>query len=163
MEAGLLFKNFLLKFVLCNESFNDVILCVYTCVCLLQALSAPGAVGVSIALEKLILVAMSEGYNFYLHHNPMSSYKLFTWAQAVIFSWPLYHIPTILMEAYIVICLGSEPDSSSVEVLVCSKGGGGLLRERMEIVSELWDGSIKASIWLPYLAIGLVKSAEKII
>ena len=31
------------------------------------------------------------------------------------------------------------------EVLVCSKGGGGLLRERMEVVSELWDGNIKAS------------------
>ncbi|MCO5571335.1 hypothetical protein L7F22_025073 [Adiantum nelumboides] len=61
-------------------------------------LSVPGAVGVSIALEKLILAAMSE----------------------------------------------SEPDSSGVEVLVCAKGGGGLLRERMEIVSELWNGSIKA-------------------
>lgn len=63
-----------------------------------MALSVPGAVGVSIALEKLILVAVSEG----------------------------------------------EQDSSGVEVLVCSKGGGGLLRERMEIVSELWDESIKA-------------------
>ncbi|KAH7351666.1 hypothetical protein KP509_19G008700 [Ceratopteris richardii] len=62
------------------------------------AFSVPGAVGVSIALEKLILVTVAE----------------------------------------------SEPDSSGIEVLVCSKGGGGLLRERMEIVSELWDGNIKA-------------------
>ncbi|KMT15732.1 hypothetical protein BVRB_3g057120 isoform A [Beta vulgaris subsp. vulgaris] len=32
----------------------------------------------------------------------------------------------------------------SASVLVCSKGGGGLLEERMEIVVELWDANIKA-------------------
>lgn len=62
------------------------------------ALTSVGAVGLSIALEKLILAAASEGI---------------------------------------------EPERGA-EVLVCSKGGGGLLRERMEVVSELWDGNIKA-------------------
>lgn len=38
-------------------------------------------------------------------------------------------------------------------MLVCSKGGGGLLRERMEIVSELWDESIKASILIALFSI----------
>lgn len=33
---------------------------------------------------------------------------------------------------------------SSTHVLVCSRGGGGLLPERMEIVAELWQANIKA-------------------
>ena len=28
-------------------------------------------------------------------------------------------------------------------ILVCSKGGGGLLEERMEVVQELWEANIK--------------------
>ncbi|VVA38780.1 PREDICTED: eIF-2-alpha kinase GCN2 [Prunus dulcis] len=32
----------------------------------------------------------------------------------------------------------------SNDVLVCSKGGGGLLAERMELVAELWEENIKA-------------------
>ncbi|KAA8527288.1 hypothetical protein F0562_034615 [Nyssa sinensis] len=32
----------------------------------------------------------------------------------------------------------------SIDVLVCSRGGGGLLEERMELVAELWDEKIKA-------------------
>lgn len=28
-------------------------------------------------------------------------------------------------------------------VLVCSKGGGGLLTERMELASELWEKNIR--------------------
>lgn len=35
----------------------------------------------------------------------------------------------------------NEPISS---VLVCSRGGGGLLEERMELVAELWQANIKA-------------------
>jgi hypothetical protein len=31
----------------------------------------------------------------------------------------------------------------SISVLVCSKGGGGLLNERMELVAELWEANIK--------------------
>ena len=31
----------------------------------------------------------------------------------------------------------------SISVLVCSKGGGGLLNERMELVADLWKANIK--------------------
>lgn len=34
--------------------------------------------------------------------------------------------------------------SLQAEVLVCSKGGGGLLRERMALVRELWAAGVKA-------------------
>ncbi|KQJ83323.1 eIF-2-alpha kinase GCN2 isoform X2 [Brachypodium distachyon] len=61
----------------------------------------PGAVGVSIALEK------------FLPNNPSSD----VW------------LPRI---------------EHSISVLVCSKGGGGLLNERMELVAELWEANIKA-------------------
>ncbi|XP_074281489.1 eIF-2-alpha kinase GCN2 [Silene latifolia] len=33
---------------------------------------------------------------------------------------------------------------ASVSILVCSKGGGGLLKERMELVAELWEANLKA-------------------
>ncbi|KAK9734142.1 hypothetical protein RND81_04G117800 [Saponaria officinalis] len=32
----------------------------------------------------------------------------------------------------------------SVSILVCSKGGGGLLKERMELLPRLWEANIKA-------------------
>ncbi|KAI8012483.1 eIF-2-alpha kinase GCN2 [Camellia lanceoleosa] len=32
----------------------------------------------------------------------------------------------------------------SISVLICSRGGGGLLKERMELVAELWGENIKA-------------------
>lgn len=35
-------------------------------------------------------------------------------------------------------------NEAATAVLVCSRGGGGLLVERMELVSELWEGNIKA-------------------
>ncbi|KAK9288122.1 hypothetical protein L1049_016570 [Liquidambar formosana] len=35
-------------------------------------------------------------------------------------------------------------NEASTTVLVCSRGGGGLLEERMELVAELWDQNIKA-------------------
>ncbi|KAE8729727.1 putative serine/threonine-protein kinase GCN2 [Hibiscus syriacus] len=37
----------------------------------------------------------------------------------------------------------NEPTTS---ILVCSRGGGGLLRERMELVAELWEENIKAEL-----------------
>uniref|UniRef100_A0A0E0KS85 non-specific serine/threonine protein kinase n=1 Tax=Oryza punctata TaxID=4537 RepID=A0A0E0KS85_ORYPU len=61
----------------------------------------PGAVGVSIALEK------------FLPNNPSSD-------------------------------IGFPRIEPSISVLVCSKGGGGLLNERMELVAELWEADIKA-------------------
>lgn len=60
----------------------------------------PGAVGVSLALEKILL-----------------------------------HCPVDIRPSRI------DP---SINVLVCSRGGGGLLHERMELVSELWQADIKA-------------------
>ncbi|GAB4825465.1 eukaryotic translation initiation factor 2-alpha kinase [Ancistrocladus abbreviatus] len=33
---------------------------------------------------------------------------------------------------------------ANVNILVCSKGGGGLLEERMELAAELWESNIKA-------------------
>nr|CAB3484962.1 unnamed protein product [Digitaria exilis] len=65
----------------------------------------PGAVGVSIALEK------------FLPNYPSSDLGL----------------PRLLPRI--------EP---SISVLVCSRGGGGLLNERMELVAELWKANIKA-------------------
>ncbi|KAG2567098.1 hypothetical protein PVAP13_7NG220600 [Panicum virgatum] len=65
----------------------------------------PGAVGVSIALEK------------FLPNNTSSDLGL----------------PRLLSRI--------EP---SISVLVCSKGGGGLLNERMELVADLWKANIKA-------------------
>ncbi|KNA15063.1 hypothetical protein SOVF_101340 isoform C [Spinacia oleracea] len=42
-------------------------------------------------------------------------------------------------------CVHIKPISEAyASVLVCSKGGGGLLEERMEIVVELWEANIKA-------------------
>uniref|UniRef100_J3LZ61 non-specific serine/threonine protein kinase n=1 Tax=Oryza brachyantha TaxID=4533 RepID=J3LZ61_ORYBR len=61
----------------------------------------PGAVGVSIALEK------------FLPNNPSSD-------------------------------VGFPRIEPSISVLVCSRGGGGLLNERMELVVELWEANIKA-------------------
>ncbi|KAI5664083.1 hypothetical protein M9H77_23406 [Catharanthus roseus] len=36
--------------------------------------------------------------------------------------------------------------SIGVDVLICSRGGGGLLKERMELVAELWEENVKAEI-----------------
>ncbi|XP_042385161.1 eIF-2-alpha kinase GCN2 isoform X3 [Zingiber officinale] len=61
---------------------------------------SPGAVGVSFALEKILLLSSVE----------------------------------IMPSRY-------EPNT---HVLVCSRGGGGLLQERMELVAEFWEANIKA-------------------
>ncbi|MQL83030.1 hypothetical protein Taro_015514 [Colocasia esculenta] len=65
-----------------------------------QKLKPPGAVGVSIALEKIF-------------HHPSLEIK---------------HSR-------------SEPTYS---FLICSKGGGGMLEERMELAAELWQANMKA-------------------
>ncbi|XP_073387701.1 eIF-2-alpha kinase GCN2-like isoform X2 [Physcomitrium patens] len=61
------------------------------------AYGAPGMVGLSIAVQKLISIAMAE----------------------------------------------RKPETVT-DVLVCSRGGGGLLAERMQVVAELWAANIKA-------------------
>eukprot|EP00850_Spirogloea_muscicola_P013114 SM000087S23396 [mRNA] locus=s87:428700:439817:+ [translate_table: standard] len=45
------------------------------------------------------------------------------------------------------------------DALVCSRGGGGLLKERMEVVAELWAGGIKAE-YLSSLAPSLTDQYE---
>ncbi|GKD86368.1 EIF-2-alpha kinase GCN2 isoform X1, partial [Tanacetum coccineum] len=45
---------------------------------------------------------------------------------------------------------GSGRNDSSKSVLVCSRGGGGLLEKRMELVSELWEDDIKAE-FVPFV------------
>lgn len=37
-------------------------------------------------------------------------------------------------------------NEGNTSVLICSRGGGGLLLERMELVAELWEEKIKVSI-----------------
>ncbi|XP_068665323.1 eIF-2-alpha kinase GCN2 isoform X2 [Aristolochia californica] len=62
--------------------------------------SYPGAVGTSIALEKLLHLSSAE--------------------------------------------IKSSRNEQSLNVLICSRGGGGLLLERMELAAELWQENIKA-------------------
>lgn len=62
--------------------------------------SPPGAVGISLALEKILL-----------------------------------HCPPDIRPSRI------DP---SINVLVCSRGGGGLLQERLDLVTELWQANIRA-------------------
>lgn len=42
--------------------------------------------------------------------------------------------------------LESKPfrNEATIPVLICSRGGGGLLKQRMELVAELWEANIKA-------------------
>ncbi|KAH7681285.1 Non-specific serine/threonine protein kinase protein [Dioscorea alata] len=46
-----------------------------------------------------------------------------------------------------------------IGILVCSKGGGGLLQERMEIVAELWQANLKAEL-VPLLDPSLTEQYE---
>ncbi|XP_058102419.1 eIF-2-alpha kinase GCN2 isoform X2 [Magnolia sinica] len=64
--------------------------------------SPPGAVGISLALEKI------------LHHSSVE--------------------------------FRPSRNEPSTNVLICARGGGGLLKERMELVAELWQAHIQASI-----------------
>ncbi|XP_031478528.1 eIF-2-alpha kinase GCN2 isoform X2 [Nymphaea colorata] len=40
----------------------------------------------------------------------------------------------------------SDRTETNISVLVCSKGGGGFLEERMKLVAELWEANIKAEL-----------------
>jgi hypothetical protein len=46
---------------------------------------------------------------------------------------------------YVLIISGVFRIEPCISVLVCSRGGGGLLDERMELVAELWEANIKVS------------------
>lgn len=42
------------------------------------------------------------------------------------------------------VAAASPGGSPPLKVLVCSRGGGGLLRERMQVAAELWAGNLHA-------------------
>ncbi|OVA04586.1 Protein kinase domain [Macleaya cordata] len=50
-------------------------------------------------------------------------------------------------------------NEASIHVLVCSRGGGGLLEERMELAAELWQANIKAE-FVPMLDPSLTEQYE---
>lgn len=52
-------------------------------------------------------------------------------------------LETIIQHSSVDIRSFSRNDGTS-SVLICSRGGGGLLEERMELVAELWEENIKA-------------------
>lgn len=43
------------------------------------------------------------------------------------------------------LCCRSQNVETGTEVLVCSRGGGGLLAERMHVVAHLWASNIKVT------------------
>lgn len=51
------------------------------------------------------------------------------------------------------------PRLSQADVLVCSRGGGGLLRERMALARSLWDAGLAAEM-LPQAAPSLTEQYE---
>ena len=44
-------------------------------------------------------------------------------------------------------CLQIIDACMQADVLVCARGGGGLLRDRMALVSQLWSAGIKAEVY----------------
>lgn len=44
---------------------------------------------------------------------------------------------------YFVLLFNKCRNDGGISVLICSRGGGGLLEERMELVAELWEENIK--------------------
>ena len=51
------------------------------------------------------------------------------------------------------------PRLSQADVLVCSRGGGGLLKERMALARSLWDAGLSAEL-LPQAAPSLTEQYE---
>jgi translation initiation factor 2-alpha kinase 4 len=104
-----------------------------------QKTKPPGAVGVSIALEKFLPNNPASDVGLPRLHN--SSYT--SWSRKNLFmhfispSNGSMGFPWMLL-----LCLDFRIEHS-ISVLVCSKGGGGLLNERMELVEELWEANIK--------------------
>lgn len=85
------------------------------------------------------LLAVGGRYDYLLHQMWNSEYKSNPPA-AVGTSLAL---ETIIQHSSVDISRPFRYDASS-SVLVCSRGGGGLLEERMELVAELWEENIKA-------------------
>ncbi|KAK9932367.1 hypothetical protein M0R45_019607 [Rubus argutus] len=96
------------------------------------------------SLTEGVLLAIGGRYDYLLHHmwslehksNPPGSVGTSLALETIIQHSPVDFRP--LGMSYPLI---SNEVSNSV--LVCSKGGGGLLAERMELVNELWEENIK--------------------
>ncbi|XP_058730031.1 eIF-2-alpha kinase GCN2 isoform X2 [Vicia villosa] len=82
-----------------------------------------------------VLLAVGGRYDYLLHQFRSSDYK--------------GNLPTgvgtsLALETIIQNCSVPNRNEASIKILVCSRGGGGLLVERMELVSELWREKFKA-------------------
>ncbi|KAK6930573.1 RWD domain, partial [Dillenia turbinata] len=92
----------------------------------------------SVSLAEGLLLAVGGRYDFMLH-------QLSDWESK---SSPSGGVGTSLALETIIRHSSTDfkpaRNEGSISVLVCSRGGGGLLEERMELVAELWDENIKA-------------------
>ncbi|XP_051116780.1 eIF-2-alpha kinase GCN2 [Andrographis paniculata] len=84
------------------------------------------------------LLAVGGRYDYWLHQISGSEYK---WNPPGAVGTSIA-LETILLHTSV----DSKFSRSDIgaNILVCSRGGGGLLLERMELVAELWDENIKA-------------------
>lgn len=109
----------------------------------IQKSNPPGSVGTSLALETIV------------QHSPVDfrpiRYVLFVdfvcfsrllLNQLCMFELFVYLDRFLSVWFFFLFCFCTRNEVSN-SVLVCSKGGGGLLAERMELVNELWEENIK--------------------
>nr|XP_043628551.1 eIF-2-alpha kinase GCN2 [Erigeron canadensis] len=106
------------------------------------------------SLTEGTLLAVGGRYDYLLHNVWRSKYKSIP-PGAVGTSLAL---ETIIQHSSVEIYRPVRSDFSR-SVLVCSRGGGGLLEKRMELVSELWEEDIKAE-FVPILDPSLTEQYE---
>lgn len=106
------------------------------------------------SLTEGTLLAVGGRYDYLLHNMWQSEYKSIP-PGAVGTSIAL---ETIIQHSSVDIYRPFRNDSSR-SILVCSRGGGGLLEKRMELVAELWDDNIKAE-YVPMLDPSLTEQYE---
>ncbi|XP_023759388.1 eIF-2-alpha kinase GCN2 isoform X1 [Lactuca sativa] len=106
------------------------------------------------SLTEGTLLAVGGRYDYLLHNMWQSEYKSNP-PGAVGTSLAL---ETIIQHSSVDIYRPFRNDSSR-SVLVCSRGGGGLLEKRMELVAELWEDDIKAE-FVPILDPSLTEQYE---
>ncbi|PKA56267.1 putative serine/threonine-protein kinase GCN2 [Apostasia shenzhenica] len=93
---------------------------------------------VQLPISEATLVAVGGGYDYLVHQK---------WSYQNRSNPPGAVGISLAMEKIFRYCsLDIRPSriEHNVNVLVCSKGGGGLLQERMELVSELWQANMRA-------------------
>lgn len=86
-----------------------------------QTTAKPSSVGLTLGLEKLISLMSSERWNFFL------------FLEGKVWFCFLFFVDFGLR----------SDDSTEKQILVCSRGGGGLLKERMELTGKLWQAGLK--------------------